>query len=415
MEENGESTADSAIPAAVPAPAPTPVPQSTPVVQPAPEESVALPEWLSGISETDPKKIGRIAAFRRTKDFFVDRMEFSIDSSRSSPSENYKGTLAYSKRVPTGSEFFAQVAVSEERAVLSVSCVDSGKPLFQDSFEISLPLEVGNLDEFARNIENACETLCQSALLARNEAKYEDFRNVSKFEVTSEDLSKIYGQLEDPATSRSNRETGGHWFSSPYLVSDGTFRFEGLALPKNEEIDSSSVEFGIRESASKTYVIPNVVSARNRLFSDFETYFEKKFRTPLTTFLFNWHKHPGAPLSPSQGDLNSPNATPLVFDLSPGMGAMTYAIANRIDRFSSLSSLKPGTFLVLKGDRFGGQRDYVFAFWKVLRISEEERSRRTEAISEIGESRARSFGLISSDGRLLHLSREVRIEGVGTF
>ncbi len=151
------------------------------------------------------------------------------------------------------------------------------------------------------------------------------------------------------------------------------------------------MEFGIRESASQTYVLPNISHARNRLFSRFETYFERKFRTPLTAFLFNWHKHPGAPLSPSQGDLNSPNATPLVFELAPGMGAMTYAIANRIDRFSSLTSLKPGTFLVLKGNEFGGERDYVFTFWKVLRILEEEKTRRNEAVEKIGFARARSF------------------------
>ncbi len=217
-----------AAPAAIPAPAPapdTPVPSADPVFAPVPalseeaSKSEALPEWLSDISETDPKKIARIAAFRKTKTLFVDDWKFSIDPNRSSSSKDYTGTLAYSQRVPTGSEFVTEISVSDGSVIVSTFCFDDGKTIFENSWGTPLPLEIGELDAFARNLENACEEFCRSALLARNAAKYEDFRNVQKFEVASEDLSKIYGQLEDPATSRSNRETGGHWFSSPYLVS----------------------------------------------------------------------------------------------------------------------------------------------------------------------------------------------------
>ncbi len=155
-----------ATPAAIPAPVPvpdTPVPSADPVFAPTPalseetSKSEALPEWLSGISETDPKKIARIAAFRKTKTLFVDHWGFSIDPNRSSSSKDYAGTLAYSQRVPTGSEFVTEVSVSDGSVTVSAFCFEDGKTLFENSWTTSLPLEIGGLDEFARNIESVCE------------------------------------------------------------------------------------------------------------------------------------------------------------------------------------------------------------------------------------------------------------------
>lgn len=49
---------------------------------------------------------------------------------------------------------------------------------------------------------------------------------------------------------------------------------------------------------------------------------------PFAIDFFNWHKHPGAPIGPSGGDINHPDSASGKFEDSPTLPAVTFAIAN---------------------------------------------------------------------------------------
>ncbi|MDQ1343857.1 MAG: hypothetical protein QG650_577 [Patescibacteria group bacterium] len=130
---------------------------------------------------------------------------------------------------------------------------------------------------------------------------------------------------------------------------------------------------------------------------------------PLALDFFNWHKHPGAPLGPSDADINHPDSASGKFADSPALGTVTFVIANRMDgRVRRMGNPLSHSY-VLRGKRYRSPNDYLLTFWKLLRISDVERARREAWISETGLTEAVSFGIADRSGRLLHLDREVRI------
>jgi hypothetical protein len=188
-----------------------------------------------------------------------------------------------------------------------------------------------------RRFSNRIDRCVLSAMVAREKAKQRDFREIEKVEVGADDLRAIYRRLEEPWVRDSGNETGGFWFASPYFTHGGTFPLRNLELPLKEQESATPVSHEIWDLS----FFQNAY--RKRMFSDFSDYerslalkFAKRAKVtesghPLLGFCrtFNWHKHPGAPLSPSDGDLNHPGAEPSAMYSGTAL-ATFYAIANRV-------------------------------------------------------------------------------------
>ena len=150
----------------------------------------------------------RKAAFKKMHDHMVRSLGFSVDSDLSQAGENFMGTLGFSETVPTGSKFSLVVTTREASVELSARCEDGGRSVFSKSASLDFPSVGASEGDFERNLQSAADALLKSALEARHAFKYEEFRNVSRFEVTRSDFAEIYRQLSVPEIVRSNRETG---------------------------------------------------------------------------------------------------------------------------------------------------------------------------------------------------------------
>lgn len=73
---------------------------------------------------------------------------------------------------------------------------------------------------------------------------------------------------------------------------------------------------------------------------------------PLALDFFNWHKHPGAPLGPSGGDINHPDSASGKFEDSPTLPAVTFAIANEMNPLVRIAGEGMPNSHVLKGSDF---------------------------------------------------------------
>ena len=73
---------------------------------------------------------------------------------------------------------------------------------------------------------------------------------------------------------------------------------------------------------------------------------------PLALDFFNWHKHPGAPLGPSGGDINHPDSASGKFEDSPTLPAVTFAIANEMTPLVRNAGKEMSNSHVLKGTDF---------------------------------------------------------------
>lgn len=104
---------------------------------------------------------------------------------------------------------------------------------------------------------------------------------------------------------------------------------------------------------------------------------------PLALDFFNWHKHPGAPLGPSGGDINHPDSASGKFEDLPTLPVVTFAIANEMNSLVRIAGEGMSNSRVLKGSDFEGERDYLVTFWKLLRISNDERARREAFIARV--------------------------------
>jgi hypothetical protein len=280
--------------------------------------------------------------------------------------------------------------------------------------------EIFSQNDLERRFSSRIDQCVLSAMVAREKAKQRDFREIEKVEVGSDDLKAIYRRLEEPWVRNSGNETGGFWFASPYLAHDGTFPLRNLELPLKEQESATPVSHEIWDLS----FFQNAY--RKRMLSDFSDYerslalkFAKRAKVtesghPLLGFCrtFNWHKHPGAPLSPSDGDLNHPGAEPSAMYSGTAL-ATFYAIANRVGQNDAVRSWTNA--LTLPHGKYGGMSDYVITFWKVLKILPEERKRREAAIEKIGKIRGISLGLCETDGKLKHLSTCAEVPGIGAF
>lgn len=318
-------------------------------------------------------------------------------------------------------EFLATIDESGDAPRLRFSWYEGRKERFSTFRDLMFS---GDPGELRATFRSSLEDAYYAAAVFRENAKRQEFREVRIFEISDRDLSSIYRQLEDPATARTNRETGGFWFSSGYSVRDGVFRFRNLANPLPEEIDSTSAEFAIRYEKWETYVGSNVSKAFRIDFSPgerklFSRALERAAKNPddpnpfpFAIDFFNWHKHPGAPLGPSHADINHPDSAPGKFADSPSLGTVTFVIANRLEPGNSEKRLWNSH--VLRRADYGGSSDYLLTFWKLLRISDEERSRRESFVARVGRPQAAALGICDRDGRILHIDREIRTES-GVF
>lgn len=73
---------------------------------------------------------------------------------------------------------------------------------------------------------------------------------------------------------------------------------------------------------------------------------------PLALDYFNWHKHPGAPIGPSGGDINHPDSASGKLEDSPKLPAVTFAIANEMNPSVRKAGEGMSNSYVLKGSDF---------------------------------------------------------------
>lgn len=150
----------------------------------------------------------RKAAFRSMHDHMVRSLGFSVDPSLSKAGERFMGKLGFSETVPTGSKFSLVVTTRESSVELTVECEDDGRSVFSKRSSLNLPSAHEAEGDFERDLQSVADVLLKSALEARHAFKYDEFRNVSRFEVSRSDFADIYRQLNVPEIARSNRETG---------------------------------------------------------------------------------------------------------------------------------------------------------------------------------------------------------------
>lgn len=163
---------------------------------------------VTEISDSESFEASRKAAFKSMHDHMVRSLGFTVDPSLSRAGERFMGKLGFSETVPTGSKFSLVVTTKESSVELSVACEDGGRSVFSKTSSLTLPSTHGAEGDFERSLESAADALLKSALEARHSFKYEEFRNVSRFEVSRSDFADIYRQLSVPEIARSNRETG---------------------------------------------------------------------------------------------------------------------------------------------------------------------------------------------------------------
>lgn len=138
-----------------------------------------------------------------------------------------------------------------------------------------------------------------------------------------------------------------------------------MANPKPEQIDSTSVEFAIRGEHWENYVSSNLSKAFRASYSPGErkllsSAIRRAEREkpdvrpfPLALDFFNWHKHPGAPLGPSGGDINHPDSASGKFEDSPTLPAVTFAIANEASEHVRKAGEGMPNVRFLRGADFG--------------------------------------------------------------
>ena len=262
----------------------------------APVRAEELPDWLSDLAGKNIRTVAKIASFRLTAKRFRDEFGFSDDVANSVRPENFEGTIAYALKSPSGTVFSASAKVDGSRMTLAVKSSQNGKVFHDGSVSFALPDSPAQLERFAQSVRTKMTELSVQAIRKRNEAKLREFRDLRKFEVASSDLWGILRQLERPETLRTGHETGGHWFSSPLLVKNGTLRFEGLALPEPKNVFSTPTSFAVNDPTGREYVLPNFESAKKRTFSKFENDLMAAAGIDAPLYNLNWHKHPGGPL-----------------------------------------------------------------------------------------------------------------------
>lgn len=267
----------------------------------------------------------------------------------------------FSLPTPVG-EFRSSLVESADGAKFRFSWTESQSDRFVTEHDVPVS---GEPNEIRNAVRKALEDAYFEAAEYREKTKAEELREVRTFEVSKRDCAAVYAQLEAPETVKSNRETGGFWFGSGYGVKDGVFRFRNLANPLPEQIDASSVEFAIRDEHWEGYVGSNVSKAFRADFSPgerklFSKALERASRNaknanpfPLAVDFFNWHKHPGAPLGPSGGDINHPDSASGKFEDSPTLPVVTFAIANTMSAAVRIMGKGMWNSCVLKGEDFG--------------------------------------------------------------
>lgn len=283
--------------------------------------------------------------------------------------------------------------------------MERGETVGEEEYEFTLPTDAAGVEDMEKQIEAATEALAKLLLRVRDIRKQREFSDLKRLEISADDLFRLYRQFEVPDIFHSDKDVGGHWFTSPYYVKNGTFRFEGLVTPESKD------GTGIRSESE--YFESHLFRANNRAFSPFEQKFSPEFRG---LSVLNWYKHAGKSPRPSWHDLNdSKEHAPIFFGGSPVMRAQIFAVATRLDPDSPVEELEPGTYAELPGWRCGGSHNYVLPFWKALRISGVERSRRMAAVEKLGSSESRSLGLVNDFGELALLDKEIRIPELGAF
>lgn len=213
---------------------------------------------------------------------------------------------APSFRLPTpGGSLLLKIIEAPRGTELCFTWVENGNERFSTRVGVS---DFGRLRNDLAAYSEAMDEAYFRFASYRETVKREEFRNVRKFVVSARDMREIYRQLERPETVSTGRETGGFWFSSPYSISDGAFRFRGLANPDASQIDATSAEFAIRSESWETYAAENLSKAFRSEFAPGERRLLSRALSriasseseaardanpfPLAVDYFNWHKHP---------------------------------------------------------------------------------------------------------------------------
>ncbi len=304
-----------------------------------------------------------------------------------------------------GGNFAATLVHGDGGSALSLAWYDHGIRRHAKS----LGFETAELSNgrFETALSKRLDRLMISAMAEREREKQREFREISELSVSTRDLETIAERLDSPEIRSSGNETGGFWFASPYSVSNGVFRLSNLEIPHLFQERATPVSHEIWDLS----FFRNAY--RKRMGADYGEYerslaleFLKRAGTesgghPLLGFCrpFNWHKHPGSPFGPSEGDLNHPSAEPASMYSGTALATL-YAIANPYSGPLPREALEKNAVVL----RAKSGRGYFLTFWKVLKVLPEERVRR------------RSAGLPESSGNLpVHLSEKTVGAGGGEY
>lgn len=147
-------------------------------------------------------------AIEKMVSLFRDIYGFAIDPAYSSyEADEYMGTFGFSLTVPTGATFIGILYIEDGSARMGIICTDDDVEIARKSFDFALAADTSGIPAMELLIDKISCSLSRSIVDARDTFKQWEFRNIAKFEITTNDLARIYGQLEVPEIVQSNRET----------------------------------------------------------------------------------------------------------------------------------------------------------------------------------------------------------------